>query len=282
MSEWNLGSGFRSETFGTSSGTTSHGGTTVTSSGSVDTKGSWTQIAASTSFDAAAIYLNLDTAFTDTNYLLDIGVGAAASETILIPDVMIAAEGGKGVFVTFPVTIPAGSRIAARCAANFASSGMFVSVTLFSASFVDHPSGQNVTAYGVVTSGSKGTTVNAGGVANTKGSWTQITASTTRDHKGLIVGAERPVLSVIVAGGYSQLTDIGVGGAGSEQILVPDIRFQSQAPLGTTSPRGQLEPSFIALPACDIPAGSRLAVRQQSTSIDAEDRTAAYVLYGLG
>jgi len=283
MGEWALGAGFRSETFGTSSGTTSHGGTTVNSSTTTDTKGSWTQIASSTSFDATAIWICLDPQFTDTNYLVDIGLGASGSEQIIIPDLLMAAQAGKALNPIIPMAIPAGSRISARCAGNFSGTNpVYVSVTLFSGAFTNYPPISDITAYGVNTTGSTGTTADSGTPANSKGSWTQIVASTTQAHKGLMVAAVRPSMTVTLAAAYMQLTDIGIGASGSEQILVPNIRYNCQNDAGATSARGNLDPTFIILPPCDIPAGSRLAVRQQSTTTDAQDRTAAYVLYGLG
>jgi len=281
MGEWALGAGFRSETFGTTSGTTTHGGTSVTGSATANTKGSYTQIASSTSFDATAIMVNIDAQFTDTNYLMDIAVGGAGSEVIVIPDLMFAQQAGKSIAPIIPICIPAGSRIAARVADNFGSSPAYISITLFSGAFTNFPPIYDITAYGVVTTGSTGTTVDAGTPANSKGSWTQIVASTTQAHKGLMIAAARPSMSVAVAGAYMQLTDLGIGAASSEQILVPNLRFNGQNDAGATNARPNVEPAFILLPPCDIPSGSRLAMRQQSTTTDAQDRTCAFVLYGL-
>lgn len=286
MSDWALASGFRSETFGATSGATTKGGTAVTG-GAADTKGSWTQLAAATSFEATALLLAVNTFYSDTNYLLDIGIGGAGSERVVIPDVLVALANGTALNVLLPVAIPVGSRVAARCADRYGGSDIYPSVTLLGGGFVNPSPYQNVVAYGVVTSGSTGTTVDAGGSANSKGSWTQITSGTTRAHKGLMVAAVRPDFAIQLGASYYQLSDIGIGASGSEQILIPNLRYESNQGTGGISGgspllRGALEPAMITLPPCDIPAGSRLAIRQQSTTTDAQDRTCAYVVYGLG
>lgn len=287
MGDWALGSGFRSETLGATSGTTTRGGTAVTGSATADTKGSWSQIAASTGFSASAILLSANAQFLDTNYLLDIGIGGSGSEQVLIPDLMIAVPNGVTFNVMIPVAIPAGSRLAARCADSFGSSALYVSAVLFSDSFLNYPPVQTITAYGVDAANSAGTVVNAGASANTKGSWTQIAASTSRTCSGLMIAAVRPSQNVVAqTSPVYHLADIAVGASGSEQILVSDLRFESNVGTGglvSGSPtnKGALQPGSLVLPPCDIPQGSRLAMRLQSTSTDAEDRTIAFVLYGL-
>lgn len=280
MADWQLASGFRAESFGTNTGGTNQSGTAVTSSASANTKGSYTQLMASTSFDAAAIMLDINTNFGDTNYLLDIAVGAAASEQIIIPNLALGFNLGLSNSVLFPVAIPAGSRIAARCQDNFGSSVVYLSGQLFSASFINQAPFHTVTAYGAVTTTSAGTVANSGAVANTKGAWAQLTAATTQAHSGLLVAAVRSPQSTVITADYSQLADIGVGAAASEQILIPDLRGVASR---SSSPsfKGALNPSIWCFPQCDIPEGVRLAVRQQSTTTNASDRTGSYVVYGL-
>lgn len=275
-----MGSGFRSESFGTNATGTTNSATAITSSATANTKGSYTQLMASTSFDAAAIMLELNTNFGDTNYLLDVAVGAAASEQIIIPNLALAFNVGMALSVLFPIAIPAGSRLSARCQDNFGSSLVHMSGQLFSSSFLNTPPFHTVTAYGANTATSAGTIADGGAVANTKGAWAQLSASTTQAHDGLIIAAVKSPQSTVVTADYSQLADIGVGAAGSENILIPDIRcLASRSP--SSSFKGALQPPIFCYPQCDIPAGVRLAVRQLSSSTNAADRANSYVVYGL-
>lgn len=280
MSDWSIGSGFRSESFGTTTAGASDGGTAITSSATANTKGTYTQLMASTTFDATAIMLDINTNFGDTNYLLDIAVGAAASEQIIFPNLALAFNVGMAQSLLVPLAIPAGSRIAARCQDNFGSSVVRLSGQLFSGALFNMPPFHTVTAYGAVTTTSSGTIVDAGAVANTKGAWVQLSAATTQAHDGLIVASVKPTQSTVVTADYYQHADIGVGAAGSEQILIPDLRaIASRAT--SSSFKGALQPSAWCFPQCDIPAGVRLAVRQLSSVTVAADRQNAYVVYGL-
>ncbi|MGH3672189.1 MAG: hypothetical protein ACRDSH_16405 [Pseudonocardiaceae bacterium] len=280
MADWGLASGFRAESFGTNNAGTSNSETPVTSNATANTKGSWAQLAGSTTFDAAMLMLNISTQFGDTNYLIDIGIGGAGSEQIIIPDLAVALNNGTAVSVSIPIAVPAGSRIAARCQDDFGGSTAYLSGILYSASFLNMPPFHTVTAYGAVTGTSSGTIADAGATANTKGAWAQLTASTSQAHSGLLVAAVRPVLSTVITANYSQLADIGIGGAGSEQILIPNL-FSFASRSSQPSFKGLVSPGVFHLPPCDIPPGVRLAVRQQSTTTNASDRQGAYVVYGL-
>lgn len=291
MGDWPLASGFRAESFGTSTGV--QGGTTVTSSATAHTKGSWIQVDASTSFDASLLVLYVAVQYQDTLYLFDIGIGAAGSEQVIVPNLLVSQSTAVTTEVFLPIAIPAGSRIAVRSQDNFGSSTSYVTGLLIAGGFANDPPYNTITAYGVSTAGSTGTTVDAGGTANTKGSWTQIVASTTTTMKALIVSAIRNTPGTAMVADYSQLVDIAVGASGSEQIIVPNMRYLAStqtggvntpytAGSGTLSGLGTLFPRIIQPIPCDIPSGSRLAIRQQSTTTSTVDRKSAYALYGLG
>lgn len=280
MSDWVLGSGFRAESFGTATAGTNDGATVVTSSATANTKGAYAQLMASTTFDSAAIMLDVNTNFGDTNYLLDIAVGAAGSEQILIPNIALAFNVGMALSVLLPLAVPAGVRIAARCQDNFGSSTVRLSGQLFSSSFLNTPPFHSATAYGAVLTTSAGTIADAGAVANTKGAWAQLTASTTQSHDGILVASVKSPQSTVITADYYQHADIGIGAAGSEKVLIPDLRsIGSRSPSSTF--KGALQPSFWCFPQCDIPAGARLAVRQLSSVTVAADRANSYVVYGL-
>jgi hypothetical protein len=104
------------------------------------------------------------------------------------------------------------------------------------------------TDYGSDTANSTGTTVTSG-AAGTKGSYAQLTAS-CNEVSYLIVMVNK---GSATATDY-QLVDIAIGGAGSEQIILPNLRSSQ------TSSAGHLVPCLYGYPV-KIPAGTRIAAR---------------------
>jgi len=99
---------------------------------------------------------------------------------------------------------------------------------------------------GTSTATSSATTVTPGAV-NVKGAWAELVASTSHDTHGITFG-QRVAVST-----NAMLFDIGVGGSGSERVIVPNLAAGRND--------GTLEhwlPVFI-------PAGSRIAIRVQNS-----------------
>lgn len=238
--------------------------TTITASGSTHTKGSYTQLIASTPFLSSWMIVQAMTNVNGSNNLVDIAIGGAGSEQIIVPDLMV--QGPRDLFaIPLPIQVPAGVRLAARSQAANASHQCYIEVTLLAAQSGMQPSGGIVDTYGQNTGTSRGTSVDPGGSANTKGSWTQITASTTRRARGffLLLGGQGNTNTSL----GSWLYDVGIGGAGSEQIIVANWAVDVRA-AGNVHPQPHCSP-FFPIP---IGSGSRIAVRSQSTVIDATDR----------
>lgn len=179
-----------------SSGTAS--GVSVAAAGTANTKGSWTTIVASTAFDYDLVNVvgwAANSGNVANQYAFDIGVGAAASEVVVIPNLMVYELAGgpyigaKSFDAQVPVSIPAGSRIAARCQSTTASKAMRVWVDGLRMGGV-LPGGltplqsQEWITYGVSTVSTAGTYVacSASGTPFTWGSWTQI-GTTTKAHQ---------------------------------------------------------------------------------------------------
>ena len=157
-------------------------GTVVTADSTPHTKGSWTQLVASTSAEInclvvtiVAVALNA----TDTASLLDIGVGASGSESAVAENI---AVGGAGVSIpaahsihfVLPVKIAAGSRIAARLQSLVGSRSGTVTVNGYNFGATQAiPTTLDV--LGTNTATSEGTALAA---SNT---WTQIVSSTAKD-----------------------------------------------------------------------------------------------------
>lgn len=123
----NLGplTSLRSATFGVS--TANSRGVQVDPGAAVNTKGAYSQIAASTSIPLKAIIVFMsnqrNSADSDMGILLDVSVGASGSERIILPDLRFHAgstSDSKFPMWTglFPVDLPSGVRLAARAAAS--------------------------------------------------------------------------------------------------------------------------------------------------------------------
>lgn len=177
---------------------TTSSGTSVTANATPHSKGTYSTLIAATAVDATGIMVaiaNTQTNNTATSVMVDIAVGSAGSEKIIIPDLVGGYANNYGnsalpPLYFFPLFIPAGSRISARSKSIVSSKVAAVSVTLFtsprgSSGFV----GTRVTAYGAGadTVSSKGVSITSGG-ANAYGNNTEIIASTTNPIRYLQLG----------------------------------------------------------------------------------------------
>ncbi|MBA3431231.1 MAG: hypothetical protein H0U16_07105 [Actinobacteria bacterium] len=151
--------------------------------------------------------------------LLDIGIGAAASESIIVPDWNIGAAstasiGPKSQY--WPLFIPSGTRIAARTAGVILNDTCAFSMMLDQEFPFGPPSTlDRVTSYGVTAVGSKGINVITG--ANAYGSWTQLTAATSSDHDAWAVSLGQAA-DVTVTGG-AIFVQLGVGPTAGPQVI---------------------------------------------------------------
>lgn len=229
--------------------------------GAANTKGSWSQVIAATTSEINMIYLSLTAgtfaSATNTSCLVDIGIGAAASEVVIVPNIALGYRviTLNTCFYAFPVNIPLGSRVAVRGQGAEASKGIAVEMT-----FAQLPNGRkaptSIIDMGTDTATSKGVTVSNPGSNNTKGSWTQIIAATAEPFDALIVGAQGAAGTAFTASGEG-LVDIGYGASGAEVKLVENLKIQS-----SVSEQIHLIPHPLIIP-CRLPAGTRLAARYQ-------------------
>mgnify|MGYP007056834555 CR=1 FL=1 len=120
----------RIETCGATPASTA--GTNIDPGASANTKGAWTQIIAATAFDYRGLVVGFlaqgGNKAADLQWSFDVGIGSAASEQIVVPDVIAACDTDQRIPGTcctpfLPIRIPAGSRIAARAACNSAAAG---------------------------------------------------------------------------------------------------------------------------------------------------------------
>lgn len=251
----------------------SGGKNTGTSSGtSVSTGSTWTEVFSATSSDSDLMVLKiLNTVGTD-QYIIDIAIGGAGSEEFLCENLICDETDGVGLSTVYvlPVKIAKGERVSIRTLADSGGRNIVYTMDLFAGGMTSFQSGGSIVPNGVDTAGRSGTAIDPGGTANTKGGYVEITASTPSDFKGFIVAFGNNKNGTISSN--NGLADLAIGGSGSEEIILPDIWYK----LSSTE-QGHV-PVFYPI---DIPAGTRLAMRAQSTSIDAADRLFTTAIYGV-
>lgn len=108
-------------------------GVAVDPGGTANTKGSWAQLTASSPANVQALFgvvgFNGDTArITNGRMLLDIGIGAASSEFVAVPNLGFcwssSWDGPNDVIIqAVPAAIPSGTRVAARAQCSDATAG---------------------------------------------------------------------------------------------------------------------------------------------------------------
>jgi len=275
MADWTLMDelGFL-EGLGVDATTTAYG--SVGSGGSTNTKGSYVSLG-SVTHDCEGFWLWIgNNTAASRNGLLDIAVDISGTKYIIVPDLLICT----GTLVALPaplwvpIRLPAGAALYARCQADVVSIAVRVGLWPGPQGFV-HPGGYGrITAYGPDTATSLGVVLDAGGSGNTKGAWVQLTASSTRDHTGLIVATQNGNNNSRT--GVRFLLDIGVGGAGSEKVIVPDMPIRTNVSSGVEVP---LPPYFGPFGA-PIPAGTRIAARVACSSTSSTDRVILAAAYG--
>lgn len=253
-------------------------GPVLVSAGSSFVKGAWLQLTASLTIDATWVMVFLETLNSSgTNYAVDIGVGAAASEIAIVSNLFFAGQSsGFGRFM-FPLTIPAGTRVVARVAGNGApGGGLTCGFTAFSDSYQSAGSVSGIDTYGFNSATILGTAVDAGGSANTKGAYAQIISSTVADIAGIFVIFDNQNNGSGSSNASTLLIDIAVGGAGSEVVIVPNIVL-SVFLAGSAAIFG----GFMPYMPVQIPAGSRIAMRCQSSTNTSPDRIIGCTVFGV-
>jgi hypothetical protein len=267
-------------------------GQAVTAGGSAHTKGSYANLltAANNLQDSQGFFIWAINSITTPGVddcLLDIAFGAAGSEQIVVPDLLVSvAATTPFTCFYFPIAVPSGTRIAGRSQSTTASRAMRVSCHTVSTGLTPSSPLQRVTAYGTTsTSATKGTSIDAGGTANTKGSWTEIVsaANMTNPMSFMLVVIGDQSTTHAGAGSVGFLLDIGIGASGSETVLAANlpIRVSAQQDPTSSSWYGSVSPLAFPLFPAALPAGTRLAARMQANTTDAALRKLDVALYGI-
>jgi len=217
---------------------------TLTPHASANTKSIYTELVASAPFDVAGIVIECQIAGASFQ-LMDIAVGAAASEQIIIPNVLVGttATGTHVILHKFiPIFIPAGSRIAVRFQSTNSSAYFHLKMQMLAQSFAGFGPPSRWIDWGSNLATSKGTTITAGSPGNTKGSYIQLVAASDFTTRWIILSIGDGTVDDVAV-------DIAVGAAASEQIIISDFYVTNEA----VTP-------YLLLP-WSIPGGSRIAAR---------------------
>jgi len=236
------------------------GGVAVTAGGSTHTKGAYAQLIASVAAHGTWLTIEANAASTSNPFLIDIAVGGAGSEQVVLPNVLVRGANTSGTILHLPFLVPAGARLSARCQNATPSAALRLAAQVHAGDFAMVPFGR-AEAVGALTASSTGTTITASGSANTKGAWTQLIASTAFRYRWLLV-------SLVNAASQRALFDIGIGGAGSEVVILPDLSCLNQ-----TAGEAILHP-------VDVPAGSALSARMAVANALGQTGTCAAI--GIG
>lgn len=245
---------------------------TVSSSGSANTKGSYAELVASTPYDARAILLSYyHQTGSAAGHLLDLAVGAAASEQVIVPNIPhggLFFSVGPAAFpvsttILLPISVPKGSRIAARLQSSSGSNGFLVAASLVAADSIAIPSLSLCRAYGMNVGTSLPNNVDSGGSANTKGAWVELSAALEYATRYMILFAIH-TNTAVPAAPNSYYVDLGLGAAAAEAVVVPDLFRRENGNLVNQT-------ANYPLPV-NLAKGVRIAARAQSSTTDAQDR----------
>lgn len=252
-------------------------GTSVTSGGSSNTKGSWVDLGSVTSFAYEALTVVIQDVASQ-NGLWDIGISDGSNRFVLIPDLYLAGirvSNEQGFILTIPVHVPAGAQLSARWQASSASQAGRCHVIGHASGLGGAPGFSRVVSVFTPQTGSIGTAVDPGGTANTKGAWAQLVASASADIAGMFgfIGYNADTARAAAA---RALIDIGVGASSSEFVLYPNALVGWGATRDGPSNCPRIPPF-----ACRVPSGTRIAARAACSTATAGDRTFDLALYGL-
>lgn len=195
-----------------------------------------------------------------TGNLMDIGMGTMPAH-VIIENLLSVQEGDNALHhYLFPIAFPARQTLYGRNQGpSQGNIGPDVGVRVFSRGIASFPiAGSIVRSYGVVTaSATRGTATDPGAVTNAKGAWVQLGILTERGIY-INVGSYANVNSADLP---AWLLDIGIGPAGSEKVLLPNLPFSVMSGSFIRQVQHVHGPFPI-----NLPTGTRIAARLQCDS----------------
>lgn len=260
-------------------GGSSHGPTTslntaggvATVSSSTNAKGSYSTVRV-TSFDCDGFLFSWCCTGSNNRQLLDVAVGAAGSEQIIVADLHYGATANVTQWMYIPYSLPAGSTIRVRHATSAAASAAYA-VTEIKGGWAQSLKGCSIATYGATAADSGGISMDAGATNSTYGAIVQVVASTTYPIKAIAItlGANANTATTI----GRAIIRVMVGASGSEVPILDLPVIQGGTAIDNYGPA----PDFWF--PVNIPQGSRISARMMSTVTDATDRICDIVVHGL-
>lgn len=248
-------------------------GTSITTGGTSNTMGSWA-VLGTPSFQYEAVLVSM--AGTGPNdYLYDIGVNDGSGNWHVIAD-RLRIPNDKGADYMqgdyLPLRIKSGQEVGIRAQSTSTLSSIIATLTGFSCGRKGTPGYAQMDLLSGSAS-SRGTAIDQGATANTKGAWTQLTASTSVEYDALFiaVGTNGDVTRTAT---NTSLLDIGVGSAGNEYVIVSDLFLRWSSTLD--GPR-----STVGVMPVGVGAGKRIVARAAGSDTAAGDRTMDVTLHGF-
>jgi hypothetical protein len=235
-------------------------GTTVTA-GAAHTKGAYVTLIAATAAATQSVcimFTETQVAAARTDTLLDIAIGPAGSERVILPNILAgwraSARWNPGMLI-LPLYIPGGTRISARAQSITASKAFGVGIWTYGGP--DNPVWPTFTeadVYGVTTaSASVGTSVLPGTGAGVEGAWTNIGGVTTRAYDAIMPMLQGTMATVIMTAA-GEHWEVGYGGTAlGEYYSGADT---SENTIGLFPPL----PIFAS-----VPAGTQLQIRGETS-----------------
>ncbi len=212
------------------------------------------------------------------HFILNILVGPASSEEILIPGILLSSAGqvsGGEAWICqtffFPVEVPTGTRLSATLQSTTDGStanSLYVSITGFAQDTLPSSPSGFVDNGGVYYPANEGTQITSG-VANTKGNYVVLLNGAQASYSRALVVAvkDKPPASDEV-----WLVDIARGISGSEVVILPGMPFKIDAATGRVSQ------AVIGPIPFHLPYGEIISARGQSNNSSATLTLAMYLI----
>ena len=215
-------------------------GTTVTANASANTKGNYSSLVDPTtnpSYGIWVLFRNVQVSAAVQNVLVDIAYGptGGGNELIIIPDLNAgnaAADatvvGGKLYY--FPIYIPSGVRVSARCQASTGGDTVVVTIWLDQMPMYPFVAGL-VSVYGRDATNSRGTSVTPG--AGAFGTWTELLnaaggSGVTRPHRFWLMGMDM-LADITGTDSHYLVAELGIGpNSGAVTKIAGPFQFQEE------------------------------------------------------
>lgn len=227
-------------------------------------KGSYAEITAATGFAANGAFFGIGNGYGGgRSFQVDFAAGAAGAEVILIGDWDVQ----NGDFwdssfshIHWPIAIAASTRLASRLQATVGGTQIETRASIYARDALLNTF-TSVTQYGANSGITQPVQIDPGGIANTKGAYAQLTASTTTAGRGLVF---RPSTPETFPTANNSKVDIATGAAGAETVRLADLFMQADID-------DKLFPQSYEF-GLAIAASTRIAVRSQCSITDPSDR----------